>query len=214
MTTQEILNTLQSDIHSVVFATLDEYGLPQTCVIDLMLADDDGLYFLTAKGKSFYHRLMAKPVVALSGMKGGDPLSTTAISVRGAVRNIGEKRLAEIFEKNPYMAKIYPTEKSREALEVFQLYKGQGEYFDLAQLPLYRQSFSFGGERIQENGYRVIPEKCIGCQGCRSVCPVNCISNTIPRSIDLTHCLHCGNCLSICPAGAVERIGAASQAIR
>lgn len=50
MTTQEILNTLQSDIHSVVFATLDEYGLPQTCVIDLMLADDDGLYFLTAKG--------------------------------------------------------------------------------------------------------------------------------------------------------------------
>ena len=129
MTTQEILNILQSDIHSVVFATLDEHGLPQTCVIDLMLADDDGLYFLTAKGKAFYRRLMAKPFVSLSGMKGGDTLSTTAISVRGAVRNIGKKRLAEIFEKNPYMAKIYPTEKSREALEVFQLYKGQGEYF-------------------------------------------------------------------------------------
>ena len=30
MTTQEILNILQSDIHSVVFATLDEHGLPQT----------------------------------------------------------------------------------------------------------------------------------------------------------------------------------------
>ena len=59
MTTQEILNILQSDIHSVVFATLDEHGLPQTCVIDLMLADDDGLYFLTAKGKAFYRRLMA-----------------------------------------------------------------------------------------------------------------------------------------------------------
>ena len=47
MTTQEILNILQSDIHSVVFATLDEHGLPQTCVIDLMLADDNG------KGKIF-----------------------------------------------------------------------------------------------------------------------------------------------------------------
>ena len=196
MTTQEILNILQSDIHSVVFATLDEHGLPQTCVIDLMLADDDGLYFLTAKGKAFYRRLMAKPFVSISGMKGGDTLSTTAISVRGAVRSIGTKRLAEIFEKNPYMAKIYPTEKSQEALEVFQLYKGQGEYFDLAQLPPYRQSFSFGGE------------------GCRSVCPVNCISNTIPRSIDTAHCLHCGNCLSICPVGAVERIGAASQATK
>ena len=53
LTTQKILKILQSDIHSVVFATLDEHGLPQTCVIDLMLADDDGLYFLTAKGKSF-----------------------------------------------------------------------------------------------------------------------------------------------------------------
>ena len=134
MTTQEILNTLQSDIHSVVFATLDEYGLPQTCVIDLMLADDDGLYFLTAKGKSFYHRLMAKPVVSLSGMKGGDPLSTTAISVRGAVRNIGEKRLAEIFERNPYMAKIYPTEAGR-LWKCFSSTKARG---NISTLPSFR----------------------------------------------------------------------------
>ena len=48
----------------------------------------------------------------------------------------------------------------------------------------------------------------------RSVCPVNCIGNTTPRSIDTAHCLHCGNCLSICPVGAVERIGAASQATK
>lgn len=44
------------------------------------------------------------------------------------------------------MAKIYLTEKSRDALEVFQIYKGEGEYFDLSQLPPYRQGFSFGGE--------------------------------------------------------------------
>lgn len=36
MTTREILEFLQQDIHSVVFATVDEKGLPQTCVIDLM----------------------------------------------------------------------------------------------------------------------------------------------------------------------------------
>ena len=53
MTAQSILRMLQEEIHSVVFATLDEHGLPQTCVIDLMLWDEGGLYFLTARGKSF-----------------------------------------------------------------------------------------------------------------------------------------------------------------
>lgn len=207
MTTAEILNILQQDIHSTVFATVDDKGLPQTCVIDLMLADEKGLYFLTARGKSFYERLTVRPFAALSGMKGGDTLSTLAISVRGAVRSIGRERLAEIFEKNPYMEKIYPTGKSRDALEVFQLYQGEGEYFDLSQQPPFRQSFSFGGEAIHETGYRINADKCIGCQGCRSVCPSNCISKTAPRVIDESHCLHCGNCFRVCPVKAVEKLG-------
>ena len=206
MTTQEILTILQQDIHSTVFATLDDKGLPQTCVIDLMLADEAGLYFLTAKGKSLYSRLMERPFVALSGRKGQDTLSTIAISVRGAVRSIGQARLDEIFAKNPYMAKIYPTEKSREALEVFHLYRGEGEYFDLSQQPPFRQSFSFGGESVRQTGYRIDPDRCIGCQGCRSVCPSNCISDAIPRVIDPSHCLHCGNCFRICPVKAVEQL--------
>ena len=207
MTTQDIFYILQADIHSVVFATLDGKGLPQTCVIDLMLADEEGLYFLTARGKSFYERLAARPFAALSGRKGADTLSSVSISLRGAVRNIGKERLAEIFEKNPYMEKIYPTEKSREALEVFQLYKGEGEYFDLSQQPPFRQAFSFGGQAVHQTGYRISGEKCIGCQGCRSVCPTGCISSTVPRVIDGDHCLHCGNCFRICPVKAVERLG-------
>lgn len=207
MTTQDILQILQQDIHSAVFATVDGAGLPQTCVIDLMLADEGGLYFLTARGKSFYDRLMARPFVALSGMKGTDTLSAIAISVRGTVRNIGKERLGEIFEKNPYMAKIYPTEKSREALEVFHISKAEGEYFDLSQLPPYRQSFAFGGEEIRPAGYRVNVDKCIGCQGCRSVCPQGCVSNAVPREIDQSHCIRCGSCFRICPVKAVERLG-------
>ena len=206
MTTQEILDILQRDIHSTVFATVDGQGLPQTCVIDLMLADEEGLYFLTARGKSFYDRLMARPFVAISGMKGEDTLSAVAISVRGAVRGIGKERLGEIFEKNPYMAKIYPTEKSRDALEVFQLYRGEGEYFDLSQQPPFRQPFSFGGESVRQTGYHIHPDRCIGCQGCRSVCPSGCISNTVPRVIDPSHCLHCGNCFRVCPVKAVEKL--------
>ena len=205
MTSQEILKRLQRDIHTVVFATVDEKGLPQTCVIDLMLADEGGLYFLTARGKSFYGRLMQKKYAALSGRKGEDTLSSIAISVRGPVRPIGQERLAEIFEKNPYMAEIYPTEKSREALEVFQLYRGEGEYFDLSQIPPFRQKFGFGGAPVRESGYHIREDMGIGCQGCLSVCPTDCISRTVPRVIEASHCLHCGNCLHICPVGAVER---------
>ena len=42
-------------------------GSLTTCVIDLMLSDEDGLYFLTARGKSFYERLTARPFAALTG---------------------------------------------------------------------------------------------------------------------------------------------------
>ena len=205
MTTNEILAVLQDGIHTTVFATVDDDGLPQTCAIDLMLADNRSLYFLTAKGKSFYRRLMAKPFVALSGMKGEDTLSSVAISVRGRVRCIGRERLDEIFEKNPYMAKIYPTPESREALAVFQLYQGEGEYFDLSRLPPFRQCFSLGDGKPQEHAYRIVSEKCIGCTSCLSACPTGCISSSTPRAIDASHCLHCGNCLSACPVHAVER---------
>lgn len=105
------------------------------------------------------------------------------------------------------MARIYPTRRSREALEVFQIYRGEGEYFDLSQQPPFRQSFSFGGAAVHETGYRIRGEKCIGCQGCRSVCPSGCISGEIPRVIDESRCLHCGNCFRICPVHAVEKLG-------
>lgn len=207
MTDFEILKILQSDIHSTVFATVDEAGMPHTCVIDLMLVDERGLYFLTAKGKSFYDRLMARPYVALSGFQGEDTLSSVAISLRGHVRSIGQERLEEIFEKNPYMAKIYPTAKSRKALEVFQIDQGEGEYFDLRRQPPFRQSFSFGGVTPHQSGYRIRPDKCIGCLGCRSVCPAGCIANAVPRVIDESHCLHCGSCFRTCPVKAVEKLG-------
>lgn len=206
MTTTEILGFLQQDIHSVVFATVDEKGLPQTCVIDLMLLDENGLYFLTAKGKKFHDRLVRHSYVAVSGMKGQDTRSTVAISLRGKVKSIGQEKLDEIFEKNPYMATIYPNPKSRSALEVFCIYEAEGEYFDLGQNPVYHQNFAYGGVTIHETGYQIDKSKCIGCQGCRSVCPVQCISKEVPREIDRSRCLHCGNCFRICPVKAVQRL--------
>ena len=70
--------------------------------------------------------MTAKPFVAFTGIKGRDTLSTLAISLRGAVRSIGKERLAEIFEKNPYMAKIYPTEKAVTRWKSFGFTKARG----------------------------------------------------------------------------------------
>lgn len=207
MTTKEILTILQRDIHSTITATVDEDGLPATCVIDMMLADDEGLYFLTAKGKAFYKRLMAKGFVAVTGLKGEDTMSSVSVNLRGKVRNIGQDRLPEIFEKNPYMAEIYPTEVSREALDVFQIYEAEGELFDLSQKPVFRQKFSYGGAEVTETGYKILDEKCIGCGICVAVCPQNCITGDCPRAIDQSHCLHCGNCIKECPVGAIKLLG-------
>ena len=79
MTTQDILHILQADIHSVVFATLDEQGLPQTCVIDLMLSDEGGLYFLTARGTAPVSdgisllSLLRRPQVRYEDLRAFDP---------------------------------------------------------------------------------------------------------------------------------------------
>lgn len=85
----EYLRYLTNEIHTVVVATADDQGLPITCAIDMMDADEDGLYFLTAKGKGFYDRLKKRGYMALTGMKGKDTMSCVAVSVRGKVRELG-----------------------------------------------------------------------------------------------------------------------------
>ena len=71
METAEILRILREEIHSAVFATVDEQGLPATRVIDIMLTDEDSLYFITAKGKAFYRQLTDRKYAAVSGMTQG-----------------------------------------------------------------------------------------------------------------------------------------------
>lgn len=205
MSAEKYLQMIQQDIHSVVFATTDENHLPVTCVIDIMLADNEGLYFLTAKGKAFYEQLIKQPFISFTGINGNDTLSCKSITLRGETREIGQNRLSEIFEKKPYMEVIYPNMESRTALTVFQIYKGSGEFFDLSQKPVFREQFSFGG---MENHalYFFITDKCNGCNLCGNVCPQSCIDISVcPAKIEQEHCLHCGKCKEICPMQAVER---------
>lgn len=209
METKEYLNMIVEEIHSTIIATVDKEGFPVTRVIDIMLADNTCLYFITAKGKSFYEQLICNPNISLSGMTNGKgSMNKKAISIHGKVISIGIEKINEIIEKNPYIAEIYPNEESRMALEVFKIYEGRGEYFDLSSKPIMRKHFLLGAsEESKSNvhGY-FITDNCHGCRICYSKCPQKCIDLSVkPFVIRQENCLHCGNCISVCPFGAVER---------
>ncbi len=122
---QAYIKKLVEDIHSVVVATIDENGRPSTRVIDMMLYDEKGVYFLTAQTKPFFRDLMDQKYISLSCVQ-----NKCGITLKGHVRNIGKEKLNEIFEKNPYMYDLYPN--NRDVLDVFQIYDAQGSYFDIS----------------------------------------------------------------------------------
>ena len=99
--------------------TVDDDGLPVTAAIDMMDWDERGLFFLTAKGKGFYDRLVKREFLAFTALKGEDTMSSVALSVRGKVRELGYGKIPELFEKNPYMYQLYPTDESMRALTAF-----------------------------------------------------------------------------------------------
>lgn len=206
--TERYFRYLVDEIHTTIMATVDSERLPVTAATDMMDTDGESLFFLTAKGKSLYDRLTARPFVSMTALKGETTMTSKALTVRGKVRELGPDLIPQLFEKNPYMKEIYPTEESMKALTAFQIYEGSGEWFDLSKKPIERASFTFGGnvnDVESKKGY-FITDRCIGCGSCVSVCPQSCIlTDSIPFTIERQHCLHCGNCMNACPAGAVER---------
>ena len=194
------------EIHTTIVATTDDDGLPVTAAIDMMDCDENSLYFLTAKGKCFYDRLIKRGFLALTAVKGEDTMHSVAVSVRGKVREIGPERIPDLFRKNPYMNEIYPKPESRQALTVFRIYEGTGEWFDLSKKPIERASFSFGGAEERKEGFYVTQYACIGCGRCISVCPQKCIRKENGKAkIIQQNCLYCGRCMEVCPAGAITR---------
>lgn len=196
------LKMLVEEFHSAVVSTIVADGHPQTRVIDMMLWDNQGVYFLTAKGKEFYTQLMEQKFIALSATK-----NKMSVSLRGKVKNIGKKHLDAIFEKNPYMKSIYPGD-TRAALEVFRIYEAQGEYFDISNpSQIARDRFTIGNAEKAASGY-FIGNECNQCGLCYSACPQTCIDiSKKPAVINQNHCLHCGRCAEICPHQAIQKVG-------
>lgn len=201
MDTKTYLKILVEDIHSTVVATIDRDRHPVTRCIDMMLYDDNGVYFLTAKGKEFYTQLMEQQYISLSAVSG-----KWCISLVGRVENIGRKKLNEIFLKNAYMQDIYP-ENTRSALVVFRIFEAHGNFFDISDPGhVTRGTFSIGKTSPETGGYR-ISGRCNGCGKCLSVCPQSCIDlSRAPAVIEQNQCLHCGNCVPVCPAGAISKV--------
>ena len=196
-TGQEALKLLR-EIKSVTFATIND-GEPSARIIDVMFVEEDGLYFLTARGKSFYRQLKTNPSIAICGM------NERFVSVRlvGDVKFCEDKSVVDkIFDLNPMMNDLYPSE-NRDILEAFHMYRGKGEIFDLSIEPPKRERFAFGDETVNPSGYR-ITDKCTACDICLESCPVGVISEGEVYRIDGSRCLECGRCAEVCPEDAVE----------
>jgi uncharacterized pyridoxamine 5'-phosphate oxidase family protein len=139
----EYLKELVEKMHTVVLATVDKENHPQTRAIEIMLNQDDKLYFLTATTKPLYEELIINPFISFTGIKGEDVMSSKAISVSGIVRGVGQHLLKEILIKNPYMEELYPTPEKKETLRVFEMAHGRGQFFDLSVVPPVSVKFEF-----------------------------------------------------------------------
>lgn len=198
MKNQKYFNMLR-EIKDIAFATVDNDGKPDIRIIDVMFIEAEKLFFVTARGKDFYGQLMTQGEVAVTGLNE----RWQSIRLKGKVKKEKQSLLKTVFEKNPSMNAIYPG-KSKLILEVFSLYAGEGELFDLGEEPIQRESFSFGGAEITPKGFR-IEDRCIECGKCYRNCPQQCIEIGSPYYIRQKNCLHCGLCMEVCPVKAIDK---------
>lgn len=185
-------------IKSASFATVEE-GKPQVRIIDVMLVEDQKIYFTTAKGKSFYRQLKDNPFVAIAAM---DERYRT-VRVSGPVKLVDRSYVDKIFDENPMMNDIYPGDK-RDILDAFCIDQGVGEILDLSSLPIRRKRFSFGGEMKREVGYKITKD-CIACGICKESCPENAIEEGDIYKIKGEFCIECGRCYEKCPVDAIVK---------
>ena len=180
-------------------ATVDEQGRPQSRIINVMIAADEGMYIVTSKGKPFYRQMVDTGRVAISAMCP----DCQSLKFTGKVKIVDKKWVDRVFEENPGMNEVYPGD-TRYILDAFLIYEGSGEWFDLLHYPISRETFSYNTKEEQA-GFE-IKDTCIGCGSCIPVCPQKCITAGKPYKIDPAHCLQCGACYEACPADAIKRL--------
>lgn len=145
MEAKECLRIIAEELKTCVIATVDEDNRPVTAVIDIMDHDENGLYFLTGKGKGLYNRLQHNPYVAVTLTKGSLDTEYLAVSLRGHASEAGPDRLPVLFEKNPFMYRMYadPTAGREAGLTVFSIDSGSIEWLVMRDAAMNREIISF-----------------------------------------------------------------------
>ena len=198
MNAQNCLQILR-DVKDAAFATVDEKGLPQIRIIDIMLVENEKIYFCTARGKDFYAQLMRDGHIAITAVNKDFQM----VRLSGIAEKLTEQKywIDRIFKENPSMNNVYPKE-SRYILEPFCIANANIEFFDLGKEPIHRENFTIGNHKEQKKGFE-ISASCIECGKCSKICPQQCIQIGKPFKINQHHCLHCGLCFENCPIKAI-----------
>lgn len=199
MNALDCLNILR-EIKDVTFCTVDNEGMPQARIIDVMLVEDKKIYFCTARGKSFYHELMESPNVAIASMNSKYQM----VRLTGEAYKLSDQKkwIDRFFEENPSMKEIYKGE-SRYILEPFCIENAEIDFLDIGTSDLKREHFVIGKWETKAK-YYLITEECIECGKCKKQCPQECIEEGSPFKIHQNHCIKCGLCYEICPVHAIE----------
>ncbi|MDN6640701.1 MAG: pyridoxamine 5'-phosphate oxidase family protein [Tetragenococcus sp.] len=132
MKIQDIMKILEKDMKVAIFSTVDEDGQPHARPINIGVANEDGVFFMTSPKTNFYKQLQGNPKIAITGFLEEDYL-IQVIRIEGTIRKLGKDKLQEVLADNPYIDQVYPDEADRQSVQVFQLYEGEGFYHSLTQ---------------------------------------------------------------------------------
>ena len=219
MTIKEIYDKFDK-VGCLTFATVNEYGEPETRVAHLRAHDDEGIYFMTMFTKGFYKELKEQGKISICGLaapsevkhgKDGLPVFESGYFARmtGTVREVPMEEIKS--KENPIFDMCIKDQEKYKAMVVFCITSGRGDIFDYdfemvsRENKLERIYFAYNGAEIKYKGLYINQNICVSCGACKSKCSFVAVSqNDNKYSIDVHRCDECGDCYLVCPVDAIS----------